>query len=98
MSTSILAHYPHRRAAHGLHRCGDCGGRIAARDLYSDQRLACDGTAYTFREHALCRELFEEAWAAGYLDEGDRYDATDMDLPESWRPYLAPFAPRAAPP
>ena len=52
MSTSILAHYPHRRAAHGLHRCGDCGGYIAVWDptnsklkVYHYNYDAADGPA-----------------------------------------------------
>lgn len=95
MSTTLLAHYPDRRAAHGLHRCGDCGGRIARGDRYSDQRLADDGTAYTFREHALCRALFEQAWA-DFGGDLDFYDSRDMDLPEWWAIFVATFAPGAA--
>lgn len=95
MSATVLAHYPRRRAAHGLHRCDDCGGRIAARDRYSDQRLVYDGSAYAWREHALCRALFEQAWA----DLGDvlhfRGERNARALAEWWANFVATFAPGA---
>jgi len=94
MSASVLAHYPNRRASHGLHVCGDCRGRIARGDHYSDQRLADNGTAYTYREHALCRALFVWATCDGWWD-GDYYDSTDSDLPDWWREFVDTFAPGA---
>ena len=94
MTARVLAHYPHRRAVHGLHVCGDCRGYIARGDHYSDQRLADNGTAYTYREHALCRALFEEICNEGWFDD-DCYDSADMDLPDWWREFVATFAPGA---
>ena len=61
-----------RRAAHGLHTCWACGGRIAAHDQYLDLRMADNGTAYTLRLHHLCDWLWSDAgsdpdwsWACG---------------------------------
>lgn len=51
--TTLLAHHV-RKAAHGLHRCGWCGGMIANRGRYIDQRIADNGTVYTWRAHCDC--------------------------------------------
>ena len=93
---AIIAHFPARRAVHGLHTCRDCRGRIARGDRYSDQRLSYDGSAYTWREHALCRALFEWAWSRNWLNDGDTYDSTDGDLPDWWAKFVAVFAPGAS--
>lgn len=50
-----------RRAAHGLHTCWACGGRIGVRDRYLDLRMADNGTAYTLRVHLLCEALWVDA-------------------------------------
>jgi len=94
MSVTTLAHYQNRRASR-VHQCMGCRGLIAVGDHYSDQRLACDGAAYTFREHALCRALYEHAyWRDGlYDDEG--YEPADDDLPEWWRAFVTTFGPGA---
>jgi hypothetical protein len=72
--TTVLASRT-RRAAHGLHRCGHCGKKIKAHTAYLDQRLATEGTVYTFRSHAACDDLFQRA--ARYFDlEEDESAAT----------------------
>ena len=60
-----------RRAAHGLHRCGWCGDKIAAGERYNDQRIADNGTVYTWREHRGCAARFWKAWRAEGLHEDD---------------------------
>ena len=55
MST-LLAHHL-RLAAHGRHRCGWCGLTIAARERYIDQRIAENGTVWTWRCHQACDDL-----------------------------------------
>ena len=52
MST-LLAHHE-RRAAHGRHVCRECRRLIAAREIYLDQRVAGDGTVWTYRAHLRC--------------------------------------------
>lgn len=59
MSYTVLSEH-HRRAAHGRHVCQLCRGRIAARTLYVDTRIADDGTVYTWREHSECRGIVWE--------------------------------------
>jgi hypothetical protein len=63
-----------RRAAHGLHRCGHCGKKIKAHTAYLDQRIATEGTVYTFRSHAACDDLFQRV--AYYFDLEDETAAT----------------------
>lgn len=50
-----------RRAAHGRHTCQLCHQPIPARSLYTDRRVAHDGTAYTWREHTACGALVDTA-------------------------------------
>ena len=53
MSATLLAHNM-RKAAHGRHTCRECRKAIAAREVYVDQRIATDGTVYTYRAHERC--------------------------------------------
>ena len=94
MSITVLAHYPRRRAAHGLHRCDDCGGVIPAGDRYSDQRCAGDGHVWTWREHALCRALYWQAAVDYGLDDYEwSTSCGEEELAEWWRQFVAVFAP-----
>ena len=52
MTTVLTTH--NRRAAHGKHVCSLCRRRIAASELYQDQRCADCGRAYTVRSHLAC--------------------------------------------
>lgn len=81
-----------RRAAHGLHRCGDCGGRIAARDHYRDSRVAGDGTVWTWREHALCSAL-GDWWQSEYpYAEPEEFPVVCTELlAEWWREFVVTF-------
>lgn len=56
-----------RRAAHGKHVCRFCRRLIAAGERYNDDRLAEDGSAYTFRSHVDCLD----AWSSWDPDEYD---------------------------
>lgn len=67
--TTVLAEYPNRRAAHGQHVCGICRKRIAAGERYIDQRVAADGTVYTFRCHRACNSAYW-SWIDPWDDEG----------------------------
>jgi len=67
--STLLAHHK-RRAAHGLHRCGWCGNHIVKGEQYTDQRIADDGTVWTWREHITCAAQFWHWWQEqGYGDE-----------------------------
>ena len=81
MST-LLAEY-NRRAAHGLHRCGYCRRPIAAREQYLDQRIADDGSVYTFRAHHACDSAY---WSWVDPFSGDVYFLGDLTphLPPCW--------------
>lgn len=84
MST-LLAEYK-RKAAHGKHRCGWCLERIAAGEIYCDQRIADDGHVFTWREHITCGEL---AWA--YLHSDGIYDGDEVagSAHDVWREAMA---------
>jgi len=75
-----------RHAAHGQHRCRVCLRPIAARELYLDQRIAGDGTAWTFRMHLTCSDAIS-AWGP---DDGDSWFITDYSdghlppCPRAW--------------
>lgn len=82
--TTLLAEY-NRRAAHGLHRCGYCRRPIAAREQYLDQRIAAEGTVYTFRAHHACFSAYWSWMDDPYTD--DVYDLADLSgghLPPCW--------------
>jgi hypothetical protein len=69
MSAVLLAQHT-RKAAHGLHRCGWCGENIAKGERYTDQRIADNGSAYTWREHPACAERIWKWWRAqGYYED-----------------------------
>lgn len=42
------------------HRCQTCGGHIGAGQPYVDQRVAGDGSVWTYREHESCHSIY---WA-----------------------------------
>lgn len=65
---TFLAEYT-RKAAHGKHRCGWCWELIAQGEEYRDQRIADDGTVYTWREHIACANRFWPWWIENYGDE-----------------------------
>lgn len=54
MST-VLAYKP--VTARKAHRCGDCEGRIERGQRYQQQRIAGDGTVWTFRSHPACHHI-----------------------------------------
>ncbi len=58
-----------RKAAHGLHVCQLCRGRIAAGERYRDVRLADSGTVWTWREHLSCGDFIRR--------HVDRWDLAD---------------------
>ena len=72
-----------RRAAHSLHRCGGCGGRIAARDLYVDSRCANDEQVWTWREHALCFQLYDY-WSLEWYVEADDWPSVCAEVLWEW--------------
>lgn len=67
-----------RRAAHGRHRCGLCREPIAARSEYVDRRCADDGTAWTWREHIVCRDVVYE------IMRREELRADDVDGIDAW--------------
>jgi hypothetical protein len=76
-TVTLLAHHT-RRASNGRHRCGWCGKRIAAGERYTDQRIADNGTVYTWREHPACAaRIWKWAYAHGLRDD-DFTDAREM--------------------
>lgn len=96
MSITVLAHHPRRRADHGRYRCDDCGGRIPAGDRYSYQRCAGDGHVWTWREHALCRDLYTLADVTYGIDDYEwSTEEGQEELAEWWRQFAAVFAPGA---
>lgn len=57
---SVLLAHNVRRAA-SKHRCDLCGEPIWPADRYLDQRIADEGTVYTFRCHTSCDVRYGKA-------------------------------------
>jgi hypothetical protein len=64
-----------RVAAHGRHRCGFCGNRIAVGEKYNDSRVADMGTVWTFRAHLRCIAFLHEV-----VDPIDWEDGIDYPI------------------
>ena len=92
MSTTTLSS-TRRRAAHGLHRCGACGGTIPNRDFYLDSRCAGGGHVWTWREHALCAELCDYAYTNFPHLEPEEWASVAGDyLFEWWQVFTLTFS------
>lgn len=74
---SLLASHQ-RRAAHSFHRCGCCGGRIPRGDQYLDQRVADNGTVWTFRTHAVCDRVYWRLHREFGMHEDDIVSAEEI--------------------
>lgn len=80
---TLLAQYL-RRAAHGRHRCGWCGERIAQGEVYVDQRIAADRSVFTWREHRTCGS---EVWR--WLGRAGCYDIEGLNPRDVYAEMLA---------
>ena len=69
--TTLLNH-TERKAAHE-HVCRLCHRKIAQGETYADQRLAGEGTAWTWRAHSACHSAY---WSWN-IDPEDHYDLSD---------------------
>jgi hypothetical protein len=82
MATLLAEHT--RKAAHGRHRCGWCDEYITAGEHYNDQRVADEGTVYTWREHFACRDRIWPWLRKHGITTDDFYDPWEV-----WQEMLA---------
>lgn len=75
--TATLLHQTTRRARKA-HRCGACNLPIEPGELYLDQRVAGDGTAWTWREHPLCHSVYWRIHREAGLDNDDSVDPDEV--------------------
>ena len=56
MSNTLLA--DDRPTARKTHRCSDCEGLILPGTRYRSQRVASDGSVWTYKEHESCHDVY----------------------------------------
>ena len=59
------------------HQCHNCGDEIAAGHRYENQRIAYDGTAWTYKSHLACHEICM-AYANNYALGDDEMPYADV--------------------
>lgn len=77
--TTLLAHNE-RKAAHDKHPCNYCHKRIGRGELYLDQRLSGEGTAWTWRAHLDCHSAYW-SWAPEQDEQYELSDLSDGHMP-----------------
>ena len=72
MSATLLA--DDRHTARKTHRCSDCDGLILPGTRYRSQRVASDGSVWTYREHESCHDVYWLLHREAGLCEDDSVD------------------------